>query len=206
MPYLSLSPSSRQVSRYASFLLHAATLPSYMVPNRHAFGPTRPASVVPLSCLRLVFFSADVWHMFEEISCSFIASPFSQLHYATCRSTRSHDPSISVLHPSHSQVVVGGRIDDPSLDRTIFFCSKLLRCVTRLLSFRLYQNGDPCVEQVSNMPPIGGHIRTVTLYLTLCNLEQQIIRFGWDRIAASLGFRLGLLSVMQRSPDMSTTY
>jgi hypothetical protein len=78
-------------------------------------------------------FSADAGQAYEVVSESLINTTLAVIFRAVPKNCGIGDPTVSVLHSAKANVLFGGRADDPLKDRTVFFVSKVQKCVLALL-------------------------------------------------------------------------
>jgi hypothetical protein len=93
------------------------------------------------------------------------------------------DATLTVFNTQRCAFKLGGRVLDRTLDRTVFWLSKLYRAVEVLLRFTLFIFGNLYLEQVCGIP-IGGPISGVILEFCLGYLEEDADKSLWQRFRA----------------------
>ena len=99
--------------------------------------------------------TADAGQAYEMAKPKIIEKAFAFVFDGLRRLTKRADPLVSVMHTAKSKTKNGGWISDRLSDRSVFFLSKIEKCMKQLLKCRYYQFGNKfCIK--FRVYPSGG--------------------------------------------------
>ena len=118
------------------------------------------------------FVAGDAGQAYEELDPDFVAESLNHFYsLAGFSSDPKRDATISVYNSIAHHARSGGVVVDLVEDRTVFWISRLRKCVAALLAMKIYKLGSKFLVQVRGVP-IGGPISGVVLEICLTRLEQ----------------------------------
>lgn len=118
-------------------------------------------------------YTADAGQEFEVITNKKVQNSLSAVFRLASSVTKMNDPTITVLHSIKSQVSFGGQISDKIADLTVFFASKIRRCIEGVLKMKTFKAGNLFLTQQCGIP-IGGPISGGVLDLVLSHCETTV--------------------------------
>ena len=149
-------------------------------------------------------YTADAGQAFEMIKPDRIERAFRIIFRGVQIVSGKTDPTISCMHTAKSKARFGGWIQENLFDRSVFFLSKVSKCMRSLLQLRWFKFGNKYLFQKSGIP-IGGPVSGASLEAVLCVDEDMFDKLGWYSFSKKLGIsgeRIDWLAIVRYVDDV----